>query len=754
MSVQNPGHPMHQVPLLAAPLSAWSLDNNMRQETYFRRLQQELDTLKLEITKQSKRNFLLESDVRCLDGRIALLIANRMAMLDIDCSTDVLANAERDLLDDRHLQLYSNLFYLLLTEPRHLATLCLLVSPNELDMFLQTVMFTIYANQYDEFEEHLLLTVFQSVLSTNFKTETNFGTILRANTPISRMMSTYTRRGPGQAYIKVVLAKHIEAVLSPSSENLEIDPVAVYSELVNEGVAPPNAAEPAKHPLVQARIRVRTDKLMHMTEAILEDVFQSVKLAPYGIRWICKQIRCLTRRKDPNVSEDVLSSLIGSFFFLRYLNVAIVSPESYLINGDTCTTYGRRTLVLFAKIIQYLVNNPTQDKGDFAQRFRPFAAAHRAQMVEFLHALCNVGDFYGTLELHHYVDLSKQSKKLHISINELFFMHGLVKKHLDVLAPDKDVHLGEVALELGVPPEQVMRHENYTIELLLFSRWEKAVHDLTSTLMMENNMTPSDILYMETKSLFVQILQLLPRHMHGLSLSALVTEAENSGIKHLEDLGCRASSMLRELKELRVVDETAQKSLMLEEIAAELASLGSANVMTKLVEDQKSLRSVLGALQDHYNYLQSQFDTYKAYLQNVRSSSSAAHVRDLNLGALGMLGCSDRDARSAKMRSPTGVHRYKYEQFAREGIVDSSFIPLDRISQISFHITSPSPGSFLIFVHHTGRADAFMEIDLKLDDILENLQQHRATLDAEYIRFDTQRLYHLLDHLYGLGRKK
>jgi Ras GTPase-activating-like protein IQGAP2/3 len=58
-------------------------------------------------------------------------------------------------------QQYANLFFLLQSEPRHVASLCRLVSLSEIDTLLQTVMFTLYGNQYESREEHLLLTMFQ-----------------------------------------------------------------------------------------------------------------------------------------------------------------------------------------------------------------------------------------------------------------------------------------------------------------------------------------------------------------------------------------------------------------------------------------------------------------------------------------------------------------------------------------------------------------------------------------------------------------
>lgn len=68
------------------------------------------------------------------------------------------------------IQQYSNLFFLLQGEPRHIATLCRLVSLSEIDTLLQTVMFTLYGNQYESREEHLLLSMFQVIVITAYTT--------------------------------------------------------------------------------------------------------------------------------------------------------------------------------------------------------------------------------------------------------------------------------------------------------------------------------------------------------------------------------------------------------------------------------------------------------------------------------------------------------------------------------------------------------------------------------------------------------
>lgn len=89
--------------------------------------------------------------------------------------------------------MYGQLFYTLQKDPRYIATVARIVKINEIDNLLQTVMFTLYGNQYDDEEEHLLLVMFKEVLRDEFAEVDSLSNFLRANTALTRMMTTYTR---------------------------------------------------------------------------------------------------------------------------------------------------------------------------------------------------------------------------------------------------------------------------------------------------------------------------------------------------------------------------------------------------------------------------------------------------------------------------------------------------------------------------------------------------------------------------------
>lgn len=365
--------------------------------------------------------------------------------------------------NDQKTQQYGNLFFLLQSEPRHIASLCRLVSMSEIDSLLQTVMFTIYGNQYESREEHLLLTMFQvcfelpavlriccetfltnpavkSVLSAQFDTTPEYSSLLRANTPVSRMMTTYTRRGPGQSYLKVVLAKQINNLIELKELNLEINPLKVYERMVKNveedtGTLPANmprsvsAEEAAENPQVQAIIEPRLTMLMELANTFLATIIDNINETPYGIRWICKQIRSLTRRKYPDAKDQVVCTLIGGFFFLRFLNPAIVTPRSYMLIDNVPSEHPRRTLTLIAKMLQNLANKPSYSKEPYMAKLSPFVSNNKVRINKFLNDLCEVGDFYESLEMDNYVALSKKDLELNITLNEVYATHTLLEKH-------------------------------------------------------------------------------------------------------------------------------------------------------------------------------------------------------------------------------------------------------------------------------------------------------------------------------------
>lgn len=59
----------------------------------------------------------------------------------------------------------------------------------------------------------------------------------------------------------------------------------------------------------------------------------------------------------------------------------------------------RRTLTFIAKMLQNLANKPSYAKETYMLSLNPFVESNKAKINGFLNALCDVGDFYDTLEV-------------------------------------------------------------------------------------------------------------------------------------------------------------------------------------------------------------------------------------------------------------------------------------------------------------------------------------------------------------------
>ncbi|OAX85213.1 hypothetical protein ACJ72_00406 [Emergomyces africanus] len=710
--------------------------------------QRTLRDLKSKISSQSKKNFVLEKDVRYLDSRIALLIQNRMALEEQNEVASHLEDAndlqEGFFPNDDKTQKYGNLLFLLQSEPRHIAHLCRLVTMAEIDSLLQTVMFTIYGNQYESREEHLLLTMFQSVLTYQFDNTPEYSSLLRQNTPVSRMMTTYTRRGPGQAYLKQVLADQINSLIELNDVDLEINPLKVYETMVQQieastGSLPSylqrsvTAEVAAENEQVQQIIAPRLKMLTDIANAFLETIIEGLEETPYGIRWICKQIRSLSKRKYPDAQDQTICTLIGGFFFLRFINPAIVTPRSYMLIEATPSDKPRRTLTLIAKMLQNLANKPSYAKEPYMSKLQPFIHENKERVNKFLLDLCEVQDFYESLEMDNYVALSKRDLELQITLNEVYATHALLDKHCSALAAqDQHSHLGHLLQELGPAPPQLPRKENRAINLPLFSKWETAIDDLTSAL----DITQEEVYFMEAKSTFVQIMRSLPHNTsvtrRPLRLDRIAEAAatlKNDAV--MVRKGIRTMELLSQLQELGVIDRSDDFSLLRDEVEQELVHLGS--LKEKVIEETRKLDEVFRTIRDHNAYLVGQLETYKSYLHNVRSQSEGKQ-------------------RKQQKHQELGPYKFTHQQLEKEGVIRKSNVPENRRANIYFMFKSPLPGTFVISLHYKGRARGLLELDLKLDDLLEMQKDNQEDLDLEYVQFNVSRVLSLLNKRFA--RKK
>lgn len=84
-------------------------------------------------------------------------------------------------------------------------------------------------------------------------------------------------------------------------------------------------------------------------------------------------------------------------------------------------------------MLQNLSNKPTVSKESYMANLNPFVEANKARINAFLNDLCEVKDFYESLEMEQYVALSKKEIQLNIALNEIYTVQGLLWQHKEIL---------------------------------------------------------------------------------------------------------------------------------------------------------------------------------------------------------------------------------------------------------------------------------------------------------------------------------
>ena len=68
-------------------------------------------------------------------------------------------------------------------------------------------------------------------------------------------------------------------------------------------------------------------------------------------------LKIFLQRKYPDATDYAICSLIGGFFFLRFINPAIVTPQAYMLVEGVPAKHPRRTLTLASLLAEYMFHH-------------------------------------------------------------------------------------------------------------------------------------------------------------------------------------------------------------------------------------------------------------------------------------------------------------------------------------------------------------------------------------------------------------
>jgi len=189
--------------------------------------------------------------------------------------------------------------------------------------FLAHALVNIFAVRKTIFE-FLMLVIIDETHSTE-----KSGTLFRGNCLASKVLSSYSLL-IARGFLKTLLGPPIQQLID-NPKTYEINP---------SKIAPGE------------NIETNLENCKWAIRLFLDTILNSINNCPMVIRGICYQLRRIVAEKFP----ESIYTVIGGFYFLRFVCPAIVSPEGFGV-FDKIPDQTRRPLIIVSKVIQNLGNN-------------------------------------------------------------------------------------------------------------------------------------------------------------------------------------------------------------------------------------------------------------------------------------------------------------------------------------------------------------------------------------------------------------
>ncbi|KAL0949959.1 hypothetical protein HGRIS_009979 [Hohenbuehelia grisea] len=467
-----------------------------------------IERLRKRVVENIRENQLLESEVNDLDTMIALVVQNVMSFEEVmrarrsgDSATmrasraSLLAahgdpfsgQAALDHTTKRKLELYQQLFYLLQTKADYLSKLFLQLSPDDEKnkKFIERVVLTLFGYGQDRREDYLLLKLFQLAIRDEVNAAHSLEDIIHGH-PLYINIAVHYVRPKQVTYAREALQAVIREVIESDDLDLEADPILIHRsridvEEMKSGVP---SEKPKEVPFYEALNDpdTRAEYIRHLqvlqwwTEGFVTALTQSAKKMPYGMRFLARETLLAIRERFPNASEEEYAACIARLVYYRYINPAIITPETFDIVSKTIDIASRKNLAQISKILTQITSG--SEFTDAQPNYIPindYVNKAIGQMTAWLLEVADVPDAETTFQASEFLDATAQPKPIYISPNEIYTVHGLLVQHQDELAPEAGDTLRVILNELdGVPhfaTEELKDAREHTVALELTNRF-------------------------------------------------------------------------------------------------------------------------------------------------------------------------------------------------------------------------------------------------------------------------------------------
>lgn len=751
-----------------------------------------VERLRKKVVESIRENQALENDVSDLDVKIALVVQNVKSFEELvkarrRYGTDnVAVHATRasilaahgdpfagpntlDHAAKRKLELYQQLFYLLQTNGEYLSRLFVgLINDDSAEKdrpLAERVVLTLFGYGQDRREDYLLLKLLQLSIRQELASAQSVEDVIHGHPMYMSIAVQYLR--PKQVpYVRETLQPIIRELIEAVDLDLESDPSIIHRsrvaiEEMRSGV-PSNKPkdvpfyEALEDPDTRAEYIRHLQKLQWWSEAFISAILQSAKKVPYGMRFIARETLASLREQFPGAHDTAYAACIARSFYYRYLNPAIIAPETFDIITTTIDVATRKNLAQISQVLTQIASG--FEFSEDTPRYVPINEMVRrsiTQMTTWMLQLADVPDAEAHYHAHEFLDATVQPKPIYISPNEVYAMHGLLSKYQDQISPSREDALRVILQELnGVPNienDELKDARDKVITLELTNRFARV----------RDPQADEKALWVQAKRGVLTILRVQPAQDLVESLMKPVTEAEELRWEEIiaemdnepdnrrmpstsGDAGYRLEDIrLLQFKEIKA--HTIFYLLELEKQSKIMRNDGFQGILNAIASDirskhrkrlqrQQEMDSMMDALK-HLNerkkYFQEQIDSYHNYVEAAMATMQRGKGKKRFVLPFTKQYFHLRDLQKSGKSPQFGSFRYSAKDLYEKGILLSvdQFSPR-QFDKLDVIISSNKAGIFTMEVINNtlGLSNRIANADLRMEDLLQAQFENQASL--------------------------
>jgi len=745
--------------LLSALLNAFRIENDSDN------LIEQIQKIREELIKQIRENTRVEGNVRDKERKIALLAENRFNAEELlnqrggivgyfqRRRQNQTAAATEDNTNKfnikEYVDYYSSLFYLLQTNPKYLAKCLFLVPSRDMDQFMQTVTLTLYGYAFSPREEYLILSLFNETLSLEIQNST-IDNFLNNNPVLIKLVVNYCHeRIQGKQYLqKVLYDKILEPIIEEKDLNLNLNAVTILKERISQqevetgvksdiNIKDMTYEKAMQDEYVSKLVQQRTKKMIDICQSVLDTLNDNINELPYGLRYICRQLKVMLNKKNPDASEEDVNRVVSYLLFFRFLNGPFCGCDAYNLTKKKISASMRNNLAWISKVLMRVSTFKEFDKtfdihfcvmNDWIQQSIP-------NFVEkFMKPAIAIPEPEEQLGVHQYIELTqKKSPTITITLNEIAQTHSLLVKFMNRIAPDEKDPLREVLEKMKDKiPEQVEASKNEEISLPLQVRTNIENLDLE---------VKPEQLYEIAKENFRGILRVIGPQQLGDNVVETIDKAEKYADELIDNSKTEAEGiqLKRKVEDLRknlprlvdseILSKDNHYRKLLTDITREIQNRGE--VRKKQQRELERLKESLKSLRDHQNFLREKDKTLDDFVQQT--------LRNYFEG-------------KNKKRSKSGkkqVYKFSYEQLSEKYKVISDMSEGGSMKKkVKFHISMDEENPGFFTVEAKLASVSVRTLNIRLDDLLDKREKGEQNLKLDGVTLNVNMTIHMMNKLF------